>query len=297
LGRERIWIGVAVALAGMLATVAGTARAAVLVPPEGQLVNDQRSFVILCPFSHRNTDDPVVLPRRPGFSHDHTYVGNVSTDAYSTVDSLRKADTTCHRKTDTAAYWAPTLYDNGKPLDPFGAVVYYRRLTTAKLQSYPSGLTIVAGNSRSGTPQDRRIVFWDCAITKTSLYGPMRREAPPPVPTPPAASSRPPACPPASRLQLHVNFPDCWNGRTIDSVDHRRHMAYSVKGRCPRGHPVAVPQLSLVYQYPPPTGAVALSSGSVYSAHADFVNAWDEEALEDLVTRCLNALRPCGIGA
>ena len=114
---------------------------------------------------------------------------------------------------------------------------------------------------------------------------------------PPAASSTPPRCPPASKLQLHVNFPDCWNGKTVDSFDHKRHMAYSVDGRCPKSHPVALPALSLVYQYPPPTGTVALSSGSVYSAHADFLNAWDEDALKDLVDALPERGRPCGTGS
>ena len=163
------------------------------------------------------------------------------------------------------------------------------------MRAYPDGLTIVAGNAHAGTAQSRRVVFWDCGVVKTTLYGTMARDSQP-VATPPAASSTPPSCPPASKLQLHVNFPDCWNGKTIDSVDHKRHMAYSVDGRCPRSHPVAVPELSLVYQYPPLTGIVALSSGSVYSAHADFVNAWDEDALKALVAHCLNALRPCGTG-
>ena len=119
----------AVLLAGALAALAGSARATVSGAPEGRVANDERSFVTLCGFSHRNTDDPIVLPRQPGFSHDHTFVGNVSTDAYSTVSSLHKAKTTCDRKKDTAAYWAPTVYDDGDPVDPYGAVVYYRRLT------------------------------------------------------------------------------------------------------------------------------------------------------------------------
>jgi hypothetical protein len=287
----------ALALTGLFAVLAGAAEGTVRVGPEGRALNDVRSFVTLCGFSHRNRDDPIVLPRRPGFSHDHTYVGNVSTDAYSTVSSLRSARTTCDRKADTAAYWAPTLFADGQAVDPAGAVVYYRRLTKAPVSSYPDGLTVVAGNSRARGPQSRRIVFWDCGIVKTTLYGPMARSALPVAPVPPAASSTPPACPPGSKLQLHVNFPDCWNGKTADSVDHRRHMAYSTRGVCPRRHPVAVPELSLVLQYPPLSGPVALSSGSVYTAHADFLNAWDEETLERLVTRCLNARRPCGLGA
>ena len=166
-----ISVGAALAVLALLGALAGTARATSSGAPEGRVANDERSFVTLCGFSHRNTDDPIVLPRRPGFSHDHTFVGNVSTDAYSTVSSLHKAKTTCDRKKDTAAYWAPTLYDDGNPVDPYGAVVYYRRLTTARVRTYPDGLTIVAGNSHAGQAQSRRVVFWDCGVVKTTLYG------------------------------------------------------------------------------------------------------------------------------
>ena len=39
-----------------------------------------------------------------------------------------------------------------------------------------------------------------------------------------------------------------------------------------------------------------LSSGGVYSGHADFINAWDQARLAGLVTDCLNELRFCGGG-
>src|SRR5438034_2889321 len=42
------------------------------------------NFVSGCRFSHRNTDDPIVFPGQPGKSHDHTFIGNDSTDAFST---------------------------------------------------------------------------------------------------------------------------------------------------------------------------------------------------------------------
>jgi Domain of unknown function (DUF1996) len=88
-------------------------------------------------------------------------------------------------------------------------------------------------------------------------------------------------------IQLHVRFPDCWDGRRVDSVDHKQHMAYSIRGGCPRGHPVLVPSLILIVSYPITKGSdVSLSSGGQYSAHADFLNAWKQRALERIVKEC-----------
>jgi hypothetical protein len=86
-----------------------------------------------------------------------------------------------------------------------------------------------------------------------------------------------------------VNFPDCWDGRRLDSSDHQNHMAYSADGACPQSHPVAVPAISLVIYYGIAGGAdVELASGGQFSAHADFVNAWDQRTLAALVDRYLN---------
>ena len=46
------------------------------------------NFISTCRFSHRAPDDPIVFPGHPGFSHDHSFVGNTSTDAFSTLWSL-----------------------------------------------------------------------------------------------------------------------------------------------------------------------------------------------------------------
>jgi len=245
------------------------------------------TFVSVCSFSHRSNDDPIVYPRRPGFSHDHTFVGNASTDAFSTLRSLRRAGTTCMPRGDTAAYWAPTLFANGSPVTPSGAAIYYRRLTAAPVRAFPEGLRMVAGDSRAYRPQSRRVTYWDCAVLKENFYGPRRLQSA-------AASGTIPRCSKYANLQLHVNFPDCWNGRTLDSPDHKRHMAYSVAGRCPASHPVAVPALSVVYAYvAPPPGTLILSSGGQFSGHADFVNSWNERALSQLVRSCLNSGAYC----
>jgi hypothetical protein len=50
-------------------------------------------------------------------------------------------------------------------------------------------------------------------------------------------------------------------------------MAYA-SGGCPASHPVAVPLLSLTISYPIAGGpGITFSSGSRYTAHADFINA------------------------
>jgi hypothetical protein len=251
-------------------------------------------FVSSCTFSHRTTDDPIVFPALPGVSHDHTFVGNVSTNAFSTLSSLKKAKTSCTPHADTAAYWAPTLFADGRPVMPITATIYYRRLTLAPVRAFPPGLRMVAGDSHAVAPQSMAVTYWDCSLLKTTFYGPSGA-----VPTAlaPAASSEIPACPPRAELQLHVNFPECWDGRHLDSPDHRGHMAYAASGRCPAGHPVGLPALELVYSYPTRAtdgvGSVNLSSGGQTTGHGDFINAWNQPALAQRVHRCLNEYAYC----
>jgi hypothetical protein len=42
-----------------------------------------------------------------------------------------------------------------------------------------------------------------------------------------------------------------------------------------------------------PASRLALSSGGQYSMHADFWNIWNPNAMQWLVTNCLNAIRNC----
>jgi hypothetical protein len=238
------------------------------------------NFVSACGFTHRAPDDPIVYPGQPGASHDHSFVGNASTNAWSTVDTLRSASTTCLRRGDTAAYWMPTLVDNGSPVAPRRANVYYRRLTYARVQAFPAGLKVVAGDAHAVSPQPLAVAYWNCGA---------------------AAGVRPqstvPTCPDTrgSSLRLHVRFPNCWDGQSLDSPDHKSHMAYSQAGACPAGHPVAVPAIEVIFRYPiAGDSSVYLASGGQFSGHADFFNAWNDERLTELVQHCPNGLRHCG---
>ena len=240
------------------------------------------NFIESCRFSHRAPDDPIVFPGKPGASHDHTFVGNRTTDASSTFGSLRSGSTSCQRSEDTAAYWMPTLYQGGTPVLPAAATIYYRRRTFEKVRAFPSNLRMIAGDGSATAPQDFRVVFWDCGIE-----GGVQ------------PSSTVPTCPDSSgsSLRLHVRFPNCWDGRRLDSPDHKSHMAYSLRGRCPSSHPVAVPAITVIFRYPSLGGeGFSLASGGQLSGHADFLNAWKPSALRKLVEGCLNELVHCGRG-
>jgi hypothetical protein len=231
-------------------------------------------FAVACGFSHRNTDDPIVFPRQPGRSHDHTFFGARSTDAFSTPASLREdGRTSCRLRADTAAYWAPTLYVNDRAVEPLALVAFYVRRTSDEVDPFPAGLKVIAGDANARSAQSTRVTFWSCAVPRAERYSTI------------------PTCPGArfGGLRLHVNFPNCWDGERLDSGNHKSHMAYSAEGACPSSHPVEVPALSLVIYYGVSGGPGAeLSSVGQFSAHADFVNSWNQRTLARLVDRYLN---------
>jgi hypothetical protein len=258
------------------AAVAASSGATTRTAGRGPAYKSLGYFAIGCGFSHRNEDDAIVLPNQPGRSHDHTYFGNTSTRASSTPARLREAGTTCRLPEDTAAYWVPTLFSDGEAVRPLSATAYYIRRTTDPVRAFPAGLKIVAGSAAARSPQSLRVTSWSCGF-----YG---REA----------SSSIPTCFGTRRggLRLQVNFPNCWDGTRLDSANHQSHMAYSSEGECPASHPVEVPALTLVVNYPVAGGAgLELASGGQFSGHGDFVNAWDQRTLEALVDRYLNGFR------
>lgn len=262
--------------AGVLAALAGAGSTRTSAPSGRQLL--RANFISSCGFSHQSNDDPIVYPNQPGRSHLHQFIGNDSTSAASTLQSLLASTTSCRRAGDTAAYWAPALLQGTTPVTPTGATIYYRRMTIKRVRPFPAGLEMIAGNSSATSAQSARITYWNC--------GPLVDVA---------ATSEIQACPQGTDLRLHVRFPSCWDGKSLDSPDHKSHMAYPIGSRCPKDHPVSVPAIELIVKYPVLGGpGFQLSSGGQYSGHADFVNAWNQKELTRLVNSCLNAGRICG---
>jgi len=96
-----------------------------------------------------------------------------------------------------------------------------------------------------------------------------------------------------------LTFQDCWDGRNVDSEDHKSHVAYSVDGRCPSSHPVNIPQLTVSVAFPisGPDHDLTLASGNIYSAHGDFFNGWDPDGLEREINRCIHRDVVCDLAS
>ena len=237
-------------------------------------------FFFPCPFSHRAMDDPIVFPGQPGASHMHDFIGNNSTDAYSTAASLAAASTTCREPKDKSSYWFPSLIRNGDEVTPYKGQVYYRSLgVSGTPKPFPFGLKIVQGDKTATSPQPNweNREFWMCGPGGTH-------------------HAEPPDCP-STTLMLQVRFPQCWDGQHRDSADHKSHMSYVHNGACPAGYPVLVPQVQIHAQWNIHDGAsgarLSLASGSIYSMHADFFEAWNKTRLLDLITTCIGAGVSC----
>jgi hypothetical protein len=222
-------------------------------------------YAIGCSFSHRNNDDPVVFPGQPGKSHSHTYIGNRSVNSATTPALLLGGRSTCESEFDSSAYWMPTLFVGEDDITPLTAIVYYVNRSRERIAAPPKGLMMIVGNADAKSRQPKGIVSWSCGAVggKPRFY-------------------TIPACTEDQMLQLQATFPNCWDGRRLDSADHKQHMKYASRGLCPASHPVALPQLILIVLYPPVPPGSQVASGR-FGAHADFMNGWDQTELERLV--------------
>lgn len=99
-------------------------------------------------------------------------------------------------------------------------------------------------------------------------------------------------------LRLELMFPSCWNGRDVDSPDHKSHMAYPdlVKdGQCPEGFGTRL--ISLFYETKYDTqdfrgvdGEFVLATGDPTGCgyHGDFIQGWQPDFLRQAMNECSN---------
>jgi hypothetical protein len=219
-------------------------------------------FRTVCLYSHMRTEDPLIA----GPTYLNMYWGKTGT-----------GNSTCRGGiVDRSVYWLPALIDTKTrtPLAPELIHVYfesgYLGVRPDQVQPMPAGLRMLAGDaSHAG---------WKCWDA--------------------GGATRPaiPHCPAGDHADLELYFPQCWNGRDLDSPDHKSHMAYATPGRgCPVTHPVALPQISYHALYPvsvsTDTSGWRLASDTLQGG---WVNGWRADILTTWIAGCVRVAATCG---
>lgn len=97
-------------------------------------------------------------------------------------------------------------------------------------------------------------------------------------------------------IRLELMFPSCWNGKDLDSDDHKSHVAYPslvMNGDCPTGYKKRLAGLMYetiwnTYAFKDVDGYFALANGDPtgYGYHGDFMTGWEPGVLQDAIDTC-----------
>jgi uncharacterized protein DUF1996 len=294
------------------------------------------AFRFICGAGQVLADDPIVYPGQPGKSHLHQFYGNTGINAGSTYTNTRvgNAPSTCENGASNplnkSGYWMPAMLDGvGHVVEPDYVSIYYKRLpisdprcalpgTMVTLASgtktpaqgicepIPNGLKMIAGfDMISGTAPTGSFHF-NCQGPNNAKPGTYKTfaDAVAACPYVPGAAKQ-------NQIGAIINMPDCWDGKRIDSANHRDHVSYGNRNNwygaleCPADHPYLMPQFTLSAWYTVDANLAkwALSSDAMISGaapgstfHADYFEAWDPNAKAEWTAGCINQMLNCSAG-
>jgi hypothetical protein len=183
----------------------------------------------------------------------------------STYDELHGSScTSCRVTEDKSAYWTPSLnfiHENGtmQIVNQVGGMLAYYLLFGEDLKAFPKGFRMLAGDTRnrnfSGPVPDPEKSLWTAEDKTQANLGQkaigmncLNYDKPPEgsmyrhfLPDKAYMDAN---CKHGIRAELF--FPSCWNGKDMDSTNHKEHMAYPDlvnTGNCPEGFDVRLPSL------------------------------------------------------
>ncbi|KTT72489.1 hypothetical protein NS334_09115 [Sphingomonas endophytica] len=276
------------------------------------------AFRFLCMPGQLRFDDPIVWPGQPGQSHLHQFFGNTAADAHSTYESLRRSgDSTCMSALNRSAYWMPAMLNGrGQVVRPDYVSIYYKRRPAGDPECQRMGKACVP------LPRGLRFVFGfdmvhpDAPVTGAGYFNCDGAGATQGHYKDLREAAR--HCPVGSQIGAVINAPACWDGKRLDSPDHRAHVAYfswaTGQERCPRSHPYVIPTFTLGSWY---TVDATLGDGSRdtwhlssdempgadgrmrvpgTTFHADWFGAWDDETMRMWTANCIDRMLNCSGG-
>ncbi|WP_370949836.1 DUF1996 domain-containing protein [Amycolatopsis sp. cg5] len=192
---------------------------------------------------------------------------------------------------DAAAKLPPANPDNELPGNdgviqrPQNVELTFQGSTASKVRAMPKFLRVLYGDAKVTTngPKNAR-VSWTCTGFEDRLI------------------DKYPICPEGSKVKRVHTFPSCWDGKNIDSANHRTHIVFpDANGKCGKGFS-AVPQLrvSLTYNIPRAiqlagqykVDAFPEEKHNPASDHDDFANVMSQ-CIMTRVVNCINKGRTC----
>ncbi|CAL9618570.1 hypothetical protein SUDANB23_05794 [Streptomyces sp. enrichment culture] len=262
-----------------------------------------------------NSDNVIAAPGvSNGAHHFHDYIGNQATNAFVSDDELARAETSCEDQRDKSSYYWPVLRlqngteerdaqspgggiegNAGEIVTPKDVTLTFVGNPKAKVTAMPRLLRIITGDAKSfvNGPANAN-ASWSCTGFEDRQL-----------------KDKYPLCPEGSDVVRSFAFQSCWDGRNIDSANHRTHMAFmDAEGNCPAGFQ-PIPQLvqRIVYDVDAPSledGGKTVPLFAVDSFpeqlhkpitdHGDFINVFEEDLMNEMVA-CINEGRTCGAGA
>ncbi|MER7792127.1 DUF1996 domain-containing protein [Streptomyces sp. NPDC097640] len=250
----------------------------------------------------RNTDNVIVAPGvGNGAHHTHDYVGNKTTSANSTNDSLAAGDTTCTNGDQSTYYWPVVRVQDGtqeKDANQLGgglegnvgriltaksSTLEFKGNPVGKVTAMPRFLRIITGDAKAFTNGTANAnAHWSCTGFEDRQL-----------------TDKYPLCPAGSDVVRSFAFQSCWDGKNADSANHRDHVAFAQQdGSCPNGFQ-AIPQLVNKITYEVPAGQTYAVDGfpeqlhKPITDHDDFINVMSDKLMSEAVD-CINSGRKCG---
>ncbi|MGW2296451.1 DUF1996 domain-containing protein [Streptomyces violaceorubidus] len=259
-----------------------------------------------------NSDNLIAAPGvSNGAHHFHDYVGNQANNALAGDDDLAAGDTSCADQGDKSSYYWPVLRlqngtaeqdaqspgggiegNAGEIVTPAEVTLTFEGNERGKVTEMPRLLRIITGDAKAFVNGDTNAnASWSCTGFEDRQL-----------------KDKYPLCPEGSDVVRTFTFQSCWDGRNIDSANHRTHMAFAAAdGGCPEGFR-AVPRLvqRVVYDVAAPSledggRAVPLFAADSFpeqlhkpvTDHSDFINVFDEDLMREMA-ECINSGRTCG---